>query len=190
MRHFKLKDYIISILIVSVALLYFFVDKLVPIDSKTINVFGFPDTEHFVYYSKMKFLIIFFSITWYLTCQHWWKSAILVIITIELLKLITALNVNSKYFDEIDYIISLPITIPIILVLIFVSKKINTYSRSKKLCSKIDTEIDNVFFELQNMDKTQLDFLEKSYKKAKVNKNKDTYKKQLILIRDKFYNKQ
>ena len=152
-----------------------------------IGSFGFLDIQVLVYYSKMKLLILFFAITWYLTCKHWWKSAILVIVTIELLKLISAFNANSEGMDEIDFVVSLPITFPIILLLFLVSRKINTYSLSKDLRSEIDIEIDDVFFELHNIDKIQLDSLKEKFLEVKKEKNVKTYLKDLILIRDKFY---
>ncbi|MFK7781642.1 hypothetical protein [Psychroserpens sp.] len=194
MKKFKLKDYLISFLIVAVTLLYF-CDKYlglegvesVSIFSFDIGSFGFPDFRQLFFYSKMKLLILFITITWYLTCKHWWKSSILVIITIELLKLVTALKANSEFYDEIDYLISLPITLPIILLLVLVSLKINKYNLTRDLRSNIDEEIDEVFFELHSIDKTQLDFLKDKFLKIKNEKKTGSYLEELKSIRDKFY---
>lgn len=193
MKDFSRKDVLISISIVVVTLVYF-ADAYIPPNLESFKVFGFeigsfgfPDLKHLIYYSKMKFLILFLTITWYLTSIHWWKSAILVIVTIELFKLFTALNSASEEMDEIDYMVSLPITLPIIMLLILVSLKINKFNRAKDLRSKIDIEIDQVFFELHFRDEFQIDSLKEKFEELKKNKNKKSYLKQLILIRDKFY---
>lgn len=195
MKDFTRKDVLISISIVVVTLLYF-ADAYIPPDLQSfkifgfeVNSYGFPDLKHLIYYSKMKFLILFLTMTWYLTCKQWWKSAILVIITIELLKLFTALNSASEEMDEIDYVVSLPITVPIIILLIFVSLKINKYSLAKDLRTKIDIEIDKVFFELHEKDKFHIDSLKENFEELKKNKNEKNYLNELIFIRDKFYSK-
>lgn len=194
MRQFKLKDYLVSVLLIFFTLLYFCDKYLVLQDLKTVIIFGyeigsfgFPDYNHLVFYSKMKLLILFFSITWYLTCRHWWKSAILIIITIEFLKLITALNHNSLRFDEIDFIISLPITIPIILLLFFLSKKINNYNLLRDLLSNLDSEIDTVFFELNSLNEEKFRAIEDDFRQLKKEHDSKSYFEDLKNLRDKFY---
>ncbi|MEY8848969.1 hypothetical protein AB9K26_09145 [Psychroserpens sp. XS_ASV72] len=155
-----------------------------------INDYGFPDLIHLVYFLKMKILIIIFSIIWYLSCNYWWKASILVIITIELFKFITSLNSNLFYFDEIDFLVSLPFTIPIILLLFLFSAKINIYRKSNKLRYVIDNEIDEVFARLSRLDKNKLETFKAKFKELKNNKNKlnnDVYLKKLIEIRNSFY---
>ena len=78
---------------------------------------------------------------------------------------------NERY-EEIDYLISLPITIPIILLLVLFSRKINNYSLTRELRINIDNEIDDVFFDLYDIDKIQLDILEENFIKLKNEKNK------------------
>jgi len=138
----------------------------------------------------MKILILGFSLIWYFTCRHWWKSAILVIIAVELAKIITALLNTSHAIDEIDYITSLPITIPIILALALISKKLNKYNLSIELRSKIDNEIDKIYFELYNKKSADLDLLKKQFEDKKKSRSKIEsiiYLKELITIRDEFY---
>jgi hypothetical protein len=197
MKDFKLKDVLISITIVLVTLLYFADEYLIPKGLETVNIFGmkiesfgFLNINHFVYYMKVKFLVLFFSITWYLTCKHWWKSSILVIITIELFKLVTALNSNQMNIDYIDYLVSLPITLPIILLLIFISKKLNDFNLTKELRSDIDQEIDDLFFEFNYIEKNKIEFLNQeliNLKKTKQLKNSEKYLNDLISLRDDFF---
>ncbi len=198
MKHFKLKDYIISILIISVTILYFIDEYIIPEGVKTISIlgfeigsFGFSDILHLIFYAKMKLLILFFSITWYLTCRHWWKPAILVLIILELFKLATVFNYNNNSLDEVEFITSLPITIPFIILLLLYSLKIKHFRLSKEVRLLLDDEIDDVFFSLKNDKLNQLNDLKTKIanaKKMNYKENKELYIKELTLIRNKFYN--
>lgn len=197
MKHFKIKDYLISLLIISVTLLYFYVTYIVPKDLKTINVFGFEigsfgfhRVYELIHFSKMKLLIIIFAIVWYITCKHWWRSAILVIIFIELLKLFSVFNTELEVFDEIEYYLSLPITIPIILILILISNKLNKSNVLMEIRLNLDREIDKEIYKLGVYDKMEIRELEyclKNLIKKKHTMPKDKYKSELLLLRDKFY---
>ena len=186
MKNFKLKDVLISLLIISVTLLYF-IDNFILKHNGTN--FEFHELKSLVFYSKMKILIILISIIWYLTCKHWWKSSILIIITIELLKLVSIFNPNQIEIDKIEFLTSLPITIPIILLLFFISKKISNYNLANELSLKIDNEIDDVFFELHAAKKKEIGILNKKLDKLRKKKNENTikYLQDLISIREEFY---
>ncbi|MBR9847623.1 MAG: hypothetical protein GYB35_16665, partial [Algicola sp.] len=190
MKGFKLKDYLISILIVSVTLLYFG-DKYLNLKSvKAITIFGFEigsfgflDIAAVIYFSKMKLLILFFSITWYLTCKNWWRPAILVIITLELFKLTSIFNSNAHQIDEIEYLSSLPIILPVIGLLILLSFKLNKYRLSNEFRSDLDAEIDEVFFNLNQDKLKKLMLLKEKIDLAKKDSktiNKKDYMEKLI----------
>jgi len=122
--------------------------------------------------------------------RHWWKTAILIATAIELVKLISILSNTTNAMDEIDYIVSLPITIPMIIGLILISTKINKYNSASKLRSEIDIEIDQVFFSLSDDKRHSLSLLEKKYNEEKINKsslNTIDYLKKLISLRNEFY---
>lgn len=195
-KNFRLRDIISISLILTSTYLYFILSNI-PRGIETINLyffeigsFGFPDIALLAHYCKMKILILSFSLLWYFTCKHWWKSAILVIIAIELAKLITALLNTTNAIDEIDYMTSLPITIPIVAGLVLISNKLNKYNSALKLRSEIDVEIDLVFFELYDDKKNSLVSLKKQYneeKKYKLDINSLVYLKKLISLRNQFY---
>jgi hypothetical protein len=197
LQNITIKDVLISILILVVTFGYFFVNyieegvKSVDVLGFTIGSFGFQDISDMVYFVKMKLIIIVFSIIWYFTCKHWWKSAILVIITIELLKLLSALNSNQEYVDEIEYYSSLPITIPIILLIIFIAKKINDYNLANNLRSELDYKINSIFFELHKEKKDDAEKLKNDFRKLKNNEkiigSHSIYLNKLIQMRDNFY---
>ncbi len=196
MKSFTLKDYVISGLIIVVSFAYF-MTKFIPEELETVSFlgyeigsFGFIFFRDFVYYAKMKILILFFSITWYLTCKHWWKQAILVVIIMEMFKLATTLNSSSQRMDEIEYITSLPVTIPIIILLIFISEKMNRVRLLSNVLNILDNEIDDVFFESNQEKQSDLGVLKKQIdktKKAYQKKDKKKYLNKLISIRNSFY---
>lgn len=196
MKGFKLKDILISILIVSVTLLYFSDRYFIPNGLETVNIFGLKISSHglfdiskLIYFSKMKLLILFYAILWYISCKHWWRQTILIIIIIELFKLATIFNYNNTRMDEIEYLVSLPVTVPLIVLLVFLSIKINNFRISNEVRNSLDLEIDNTFFNL-NQDKfEEFDEMKKKMMNIKRTKykNKESYINELISIRDEFY---
>ncbi|WP_323788859.1 hypothetical protein [Psychroserpens sp.] len=198
MKDFKLNDVLISILIISITLLYFLDKYFIPQGIETITIygfeigsFGFLDIGSFVNFLKTKILIILFGTIWFLTCRHWWKPAILILITIEFTKLIVTFNSSIEHIDAIDYLISLPITVPFILVLLYISNKLNSYNLKKELRTKVDNEIDEVFFQLQEVKINEFEKLKSALDEIKKEKSIiDTkeYLEKIILLRDKFYN--
>jgi len=187
-KHIKAKDVFIMLLILGVTFgyhleYYFFSESF----SEEVE---FDSIHGILYYSKMRLLIIMFCLIWYFTSKSWWKHSILVIITIELLKLISTVNTNQPYVDVSECFTSLPITLPIILLLLFISNKLNTYNLAKETRSVINKEIDDVFFELHEDEKNNLQFLEQKFlelKSNKFNKNSDKYLADLISLRNEFY---
>ncbi len=98
------------------------------------------------------------------------------------------LNDELHYIDEYEYIYSLPLTIPILLLLLFLSKKLNYYSLSKSLNNELNDEIDQLFNELSNFKSEDFKVVKKELKAlrhSKKNLDKEDYLKKLIVLRDK-----
>ena len=196
LKKIKIKDIVIIVLILGATFGYF-LDAFISEELKSIeliffkiNSFGFENIKELVQYIRMKLLIIFLSIIWYFTCQYWWKSAILVILIIEILKLVSAFISEQKFIDEIEYVKSLPITIPIILGIVLISKKINYYNLAKNVRYDIDNKIDDVFFELNNENDEKLNILKEKFFNVKtkyIDKSNLNYIEDLIALRDEFY---
>lgn len=190
------KSVIMSALILMISFGYFFDQILSDLGiSLEINPFwpgslGFKNFLELFNFAKMKLLIIIFGSLWYLTCKQWWKSAILIIITLELLKFTTMILNQTYYLDEIEYIKSLPITIPLISGLFFVSWRLNHLNYAKDLRNALDEEIDNVFFEIEHEKLKQLEKFNENFKSLK-NKNLHLttaeYLKKLLKFRDEYY---
>ncbi|MCB0744337.1 MAG: hypothetical protein KDC67_10565 [Ignavibacteriae bacterium] len=187
-KDLKHKDVFIILIVLLITVSYFLDKILINYDG---NIFDFYDLESLVFFSKMKILIILISLVWYFTCHHWWKSSILIIITIELLKLMSIFNPNQLTVDKIEFITSLPITIPIVFLLLFISKKLSNYNLAKELSFYIDNEIDDIFFELYKNKSNEITNLNERLNRLRKNKHKEgnlKYLEELISLRDEFYN--
>lgn len=189
LKQITYKDIFIVILILVLTFGYF-LDEQIFFKNNTDDV-NYYSVEGLFYYSKMKFLIIGFTVIWYFTNNHWWRSSILVVLTIELMKLISVFNTQKTNLDEIEFALSLPITIPIIALIVFVSNKINDYYLLNNLRSVLDDEIDTIFFELFKNKKEEINKLEEKItalrKSNNTNEKSLKYLKELIKLRDEFY---
>jgi len=154
---------------------------LLPENKSAIKIYGitldaglFEDIQFFSWLILVKVYLLIFLLVWFFTCKNWWRFAILVPLVIELIKFISLLNEKATSFDEIDYIYSLPITIPIILILLVISNKLikNVYY------IKLDDEINQLFNELESdyiINNLETEF--KKLKKERTNLNKIEYLK-------------
>ncbi|WP_298757717.1 hypothetical protein [uncultured Psychroserpens sp.] len=188
-KNFKLKELLIIVLILGVTFGYYLDSFVFDLDDG--EELDFYSIEGIFHYSKMKILIIAFCLIWYFTSKNWWRYSILVIIAIELMKLFSTFNPNQSNVDDFEYFITLPITLPIILIMIFISHKINQYNLAKQVRSEIDKEINEAFFTMNKGKKQELDNLQKKFIELKSENFSEEesieYLKNLIKLRDEFY---
>jgi hypothetical protein len=192
-RKILLKDIAIAIIIIALPFV-FYLYKLVP-ETKVWETFFFKiessyyeNIQTFFWTSFTKLLTLFIMFIWFLTCKHWWRYAVLVPIIIEINKLLVILNDELHYIDEYEYIYSLPLTIPILLFLLFLSKKLNYYNWSKSLNNELNDEIDSLLEEMSNFKINDYKVVKKELKALRHGKNnldKKDYLKKLIVLRDK-----
>ncbi|WP_460218929.1 hypothetical protein [Psychroserpens sp. MEBiC05023] len=182
------KDVLIVLLILGLTFGYFLDSHFLKANVQTI---GFYDVMGLIYYAKMKLLIIGFSLIWFLTCKHWWRLSILVLIFIELLKLISVFNNKQTTFDEIEFSTSLPITLPIIILLFYLSKKLRQFNLSNQIRTDIDQEIDEIFFSLNLKNDNDIKSLNNQFKSIQENEliknDPNLYLNSLIELRNEFY---
>ena len=103
-----------------------------------------------------KLLLIISLSVWFITCKHWWRYVILVPLIIELFKLSSIYNDNTIVIDEIEYLYSLPITIPVIVFVIILSNKVGYFSKHHDLSNEINREIESLLKELEPNNKKHL----------------------------------
>ncbi|MBQ0786211.1 MAG: hypothetical protein KBT69_01830 [Oceanihabitans sp.] len=188
-KELKTKDVVIALLILALPFL-FYLYKLAP-DTPvwetswfTLNSGVWESIYLYLWLTFTRLLLVVILSIWFITCKHWWRYVILVPLIIELFKFISVFNNNVSVIDEIEYIYSLPFTIPIILFIIFISKKINYYSKYLDLNNEMNAEIESLLNELEiNNDKAMVI---EDFKKLKENKSSlstEDYKNKLMYLR-------
>lgn len=154
----------------------------------TISTDRFVDVNMLIWFSLNKFVPMVLLSLWFVTARNWWKPAILIPLTITVFQFASAINEEARFADEYEVLQSLPITLPIILFLVWLARKLNRYSLTKKLTSILDMEIEHTLNELVNMKgklvmvvKNDLDAL----RRFKKTYSDDEYLYQMVLLRNR-----
>ncbi|MFT4669140.1 MAG: hypothetical protein ACI9M9_000062 [Flavobacteriaceae bacterium] len=144
----------LSLLIIATPFL-FYIYKYAP-DAKewdtifgTIRASGFSNVQTYMHAVFTKFTFILLTTIWFLTSKNWWKYAILVPLVMFLFQFIGVLNYELQYIDEVDFWYSLPIILPILIFLIYISYRI---SKNESYSSDLMTEVDDEIKKLKGED--------------------------------------
>ncbi|OUS02935.1 hypothetical protein A9Q86_02490 [Flavobacteriales bacterium 33_180_T64] len=153
----------------------------------TINSNYYGDIQALVWTISIKLAYILTFSFWFLTCKHWWRFGLLIPLIFYINQLMIVINDEIYYVDNKELKISFIISIPIILLLLFISKKLNYYSKSKSLAEDLDAEIKLLFKEASLINKK--DFKDTKLEVAKLRLEKDNlspqeYLTKLIALRD------
>ncbi len=190
------KEFLKDIGVISLILLtplLFYVYLLFPESSKletpffTINTKYYEDIQVFIWTFSIKISFILMFSVWYLTCKHWWRICLLIPIIFFLNQLIVVINDELQNADHYEFGISFAISIPIIVVLLVLSKKLKYYSESKSLAEELDLEINQLFKNVVIIKHKDILGLKREMKYLKSQKSKMTseeYLKKLIRLRD------
>ncbi|MDB9961268.1 hypothetical protein OAD62_04150, partial [Oceanihabitans sp.] len=148
-KDLKTKDIIIPLLI-SVLPFLTYLYKLAPdihiweTDWFIINSGKWESAKLFLWLINFKSLLIVLLIIWFITSNYWWRYIILIPTIIELFKLGSLFDKSSNSIDEIEFIHSLPFTIPVLIFVFILSKKLGCFSNYKSLREEINQEIENL----------------------------------------------
>ena len=141
---------LLSLLLIATPFL-FYVYKYAPDSNEwdtifgTIKANGFSNVQAFMHALFTKFTFIMLTTIWFLTSNNWWKYAILVPLVMFLFQFIGVLNYELQYIDEFDFWYSLPIILPILFFLIYISLRISkNEGNSTDLMSEVDDEIKKI----------------------------------------------
>ncbi len=191
-----LADIVIVILIIALPFLFYsyryFPDTQIwNGDYFTIDSGLFVDVELYVWNINIKVYIILLLSIWLISCKHWWRYAILIPLIIECFKFSEVLNVYGTNYDEIEFINSLPLTIPIIILVFFLSKIIGNYSLTQDINMELIDEIDELFIELNLLEENRIDDFSVEFTQLRKNRlsfdNMD-YIKKLFSLRKQLLN--
>jgi hypothetical protein len=143
----------LSLLLIATPFL-FYIYKYAP-DAKewdtifgTIRSNGFLNVQSYMHAVFTKFTFVMLTTIWFLTSNNWWKYAILVPLVMFLFQFLGVLNFELEYIDEFDFWYSLPIILPILFFLIYISFLISKkQSNSPDLMTEVDDEIKKMLSE-------------------------------------------
>ncbi|PHQ57720.1 MAG: hypothetical protein COC16_00245 [Lutibacter sp.] len=129
-------------------LLYLY--KSIPPDITQLNtIFGvlkggeFRSVQTFILFIFAKFVPLFLLILLFFTNKDWWSYALLVPISVYFFQLFFIINESSKSFDEIEFIYTTPVLIPVLVILYFIRYKISIYIDAVDLKKEMNTVMKN-----------------------------------------------
>lgn len=102
----------------------------------TIESGGFKSVPAYLHALVTKLTFVILTTLWFLTSRNWWKYAILVPLTMFLFQLAGVINYKNSFIDEFDFWYSLPVILPIILLLIYISYRISKHSNMDEELNK------------------------------------------------------
>ena len=196
-KDLKTKDAVIILIIVALPFL-FYTYKFVPhgevweTDWFIINLEKWNDTRTLFWILNFKLMLISLLIIWFVTCKHWWRYVVLAPMIIELFKLRSIFDISTNNIDEIEFLQSLPFTIPVILFVLLLSKKLGYFSKYKSLREEINYEIECLLDEVNILEQKDLIKLKGEFENIKRNKSKMTitqYNNKLLKLRKQLVGK-
>ncbi|NYJ27552.1 hypothetical protein [Allomuricauda sp. ARW1Y1] len=150
-RRKKLLHGTAAFLILSAVPFIFYAYRLISTDTTGFNILGFTieagahgNMNYYAYYFLGKFSFLIAFILWFLTCHHWWKYAILIPISMLVFQMAGLVNTSIEYIDEFDFWYSIPIVIPVLVVLLAMAKKMRPYAYGLDLKEQLEKEIQDV----------------------------------------------
>ena len=99
----------------------------------------------FAYYFFSKLVPLSLLLIWFTTCKHWWYYSIAIPISVYTFQLISVVNDDVKFADELEFIYSLPITLIILTILYFIRSKIRVFLKAKDIKKEMDEIMDKPF---------------------------------------------
>jgi hypothetical protein len=152
------------------------------IDSKI-----FEDPNSMFWHYSVKILTISILSIWFVTCKYWWRFAIFVPIVVEFYKFIGLFEV---YFLPIKFhhnLNSLSFSVAYIILLLFISKRLGYYSKTKSLSSELNIEISELMTKVSKINKKEYRAIKEKLidlRSKKESMDKKEYLTKLIALQD------
>ena len=83
-------------------------------------------------------LLLLLLFIWFITNKHWWVHVLIIPISVYLFQLISVINDNIAYVDEVEFIYTVPIAVIILVVLYFIRSKMAIYIQAMDLKKEMD----------------------------------------------------
>lgn len=134
---------IILLIILTPYLLYLY--KSIDPDTQNIKTFFgtikagyYPNVQTYIYSFFAKFVPLLLLVIWFITNKHWWVHSLSIPISVYLFQLISIINDSEKYYDEVEFIYAVPITVVVLVILYFIRSKISIYIQAVDLKKEMD----------------------------------------------------
>ena len=140
-----------AFLIISAMPFFFYAYRLISTDTTEFNFLGLTieagahgNMNYYAYYffGKLTFFMAF--VIWYLTCHHWWKYAILIPISMLVFQMAGLVNTSVQVIDEFDFWYSIPVVVPVVVILLAAAKRMKPYAYGLDLKEQLEKEIEDV----------------------------------------------
>ena len=192
-RNNFIRDIVLVAILISLPFL-FFVYNFAPENEQiwktnffTIDAGSFKEVDYYLWYYCHILLILFILILWFVSCKHWWRIMIFIPIVVELKELIDLLiGKKSQMLNGIINPIYLFI-IPLIILILVLSKKLKYYSSRKRFDYILNEEINTLMNKLsvfKNQDYRVLKIKLIELRKNKSIMTKKEYLKELISLKN------
>ncbi|MEM5564816.1 hypothetical protein WNY78_06855 [Psychroserpens sp. AS72] len=154
-----------------------------------INSGDFDDVNYYLWFLCVKVLTLMLLTLWYLTCTQKWRVLLLVSIILEIFKFFSLVKIAKLGYEHevINILDTLCYSIPYVIVLILISRKLNYYESYKNEIAPLNDEISRQLIKLTNLNRKQYKSMGKELRKLetqKLNMNKKEYLTKLIELRD------
>lgn len=147
----RVRDSILIIAFVVFAIWDYYFYNSIPEDLESFKFFflnieagSYEIIQTFYFYISFKLEVLAACIVWFITCKHWWRFVIGVPFIIEIYKLISVLNVSTNKVDEIEFIQSLPFTLPLVLVIFYILWRDYQIRTGLHILKEVDLKIDGL----------------------------------------------
>jgi hypothetical protein len=124
---------------------YFPEEKIFETRFGTFESNYYESVRYFAWLLFSKLVPLSLLLIWFTTCKHWWYYSIAIPISIYVSQVAGILNDDLKYFDEVEFIYSLPITLFILTILFFIRSKIGIFLKAKNIKKEMDEVMDRPF---------------------------------------------
>ncbi len=101
----------------------------------------YESVRYFIYTLLSKLIPLSLLLIWFTTCKHWWYYSIAIPISVYIFQVISVMNDDMEFNDEIEFIYSLPFTIVIMGILFFIRSRISTYLKAVDLKKQVDEKM-------------------------------------------------
>jgi len=162
--------------------------KVFKIGILTIGSFGFLSVRVFVWYLLMKGVIFIGLTLWFFNCKFWWKYSILVPFSLISYQILEIFRPGATQIDEYEIWYALPILIPLLVFMIWLSTKLKYFSATYDLYNTLEKEIHGLTLEITHACKDPKNHLQvewESLKKQRGNYTPQEYLEKLEELKQK-----